>query len=118
MATAQAHRADRSAVQVEEAAKQLRDAVLRREYEGIEARIVVYCDAARDRLNTLKGEDLKNGDERGRAALNQALDLLEWTRLMLCVGRAACAGRLKRAAFAGRFLDPQAFRVPAIRFDL
>ncbi len=37
---------------------------------------------------------------------------------MLCVDRDACARRLKRAAFAGRFLGYQAPLVSEIRFDL
>ena len=96
-----------------EAARALRHAVSCQEYEGIESRILAYCDAVREHLETLTGQH-----SRRRGALTQALDFLEWTRLMLCAGRAACSGRLERAAFAGRYLGTPAAHAPGINLDL
>jgi hypothetical protein len=113
MATARIHPADRTQETLEEAAKRLRHAVAEHAYSAVEPHIAAYCDAVRDRLATLPGQDA-----RCRGALTNALDLLEWARLMLCARRAICADQFERAAFADRYLGPQFPPTPGMLIDL
>ena len=113
MATEQVRLADSNLHSLNEAAKLLRHAITHQEYEGIESRIVAYCDAVREHLESLTGQH-----SRRRGALTQALDFLEWTRLMLSAGRAAYSGRLERAEFAGRYLGAPAPHTHGIDLDL
>jgi hypothetical protein len=112
--TGQPPRDDSGQDSLNETAELLRHAVRYQEYEGLDSRILAYCDAVREQLDTLTGQHV-----RRRVVLMQTLDFLEWTRLMLCAGRAAYAGRLERAAFAGRYLGaPPSPATPAINLDL
>jgi hypothetical protein len=113
MATAQVHPADRIQDSLEKAAQRLRHAVCAQEYGSVELHIIAYCDAVRDRLATLPGQD-----SRCRGAMTQALDLLEWVRLMLCTRRAMTADQFERAAFADRYLGPQTPPTPGMLLDL
>ena len=71
---------------------------------------MAYCDAARGHLNTLPPKS-----SRHQAALTHVLDFLDWSRLMLCAGRAANSQRLKRAALADRYLGPHSSTAPTTR---
>jgi thioredoxin-like negative regulator of GroEL len=97
---------------LEKAEKLLRHAATYQEYDRVDARIAAYCDAARQHLAALTVRD-----SRHRAALTHVLDVLEWSRLMLCAGYAAQSQRLQRAVRADRFLGPQTFSAPTTRLD-
>ncbi len=98
----------------ENAENQLRHAVTYRHFREVDSRVTAYCGEADRQLRALGA-----GDARHKALLAHVLDVLEWTRLMLCAGRAACAAKLERAETIDRYLGTQtADSMPATRFDL
>jgi hypothetical protein len=99
---------------LESAENLLRHAVIYRQFREVDLRVVAYCNEADRHLKSLPERDMKH-----RVLLTHVLDVLEWTRLMLCAARAACAAKLERAVTIDRYLGTQtAESQPATRFDL
>lgn len=80
----------------------LRYAVTYRRFQEVDSRIHAYCEEADRQLQTLSA-----GDTRHKATLARVLETLEWTRLMLCAARTACAAKVERAALIDRYLGTQ-----------
>jgi hypothetical protein len=98
----------------ENAENLLRHAVTYRHFREVDSRILAYCQEADRQLQLLPDHDV-----RRRALLTRVLDVLEWTRLMLCAARAACSAKLERAVMIDRYLGAQiAEPRPATRIDL
>jgi hypothetical protein len=87
---------------LESAETQLRQAVIYRQFRDVDSRLSAFCAEAERRLRTLN-----EGDARHKSTLVHVLDTLEWTRLMLCAARTACAAKLERAALIDRYLGTQ-----------
>jgi hypothetical protein len=80
----------------------LRRAVIYRQFREVDSRVAAFCAEADRQLGTLTP-----GDARHKATLVRVLDTLEWTRLMLCAARTACAAKVERAALIDRYLGTQ-----------
>ena len=98
----------------ETAESQLRHAVTYRQLREVDSRIHAYCTEADRELS-----GLPEHDPRRRDLLTRVLDVLEWTRLMLCAARESCAARLERATMIDRYLGTQTPAArPETHFDL
>lgn len=89
------------------AERELRTAIAYQEYGEVVSRIDAYCEAARSHLETLSSQD-----SRHRVCLARVLDVLEWTRLMICTARATCGDRLERVDLLDRYLQSQGTVAP------
>ena len=98
----------------ESAEARLREAVIYRQFREVDSRVVAFCAEADRHLQKLTA-----GDARHKATLTRVLDTLEWTRLMLCAARTACAAKVERAALIERYLGTQTSEpLPATQLDL
>ena len=98
----------------ENAESQLRHAVTYRQLREVDSLINAYCAEADRELSALPEHD-----PRRRDLLTRVLDVLEWTRLMLCAARESCAARLERATMIDRYLGTQTpAPLPDTHFDL
>jgi hypothetical protein len=92
----------------------LRRAVIYRQLREVDSHIYAYGAEADRELKALPDHD-----RRRRDLLTHVLEVLEWSRLMLCAARDSCAARLERATLIDRYLGTQ---TPAPRpeshFDL
>jgi hypothetical protein len=102
MAAPTHYRKEKQPAAFETAESRLRHAVIYREFRDVDSHVLAFCTEADRQL-----EQIPSGEARHKAVLRHVLDTLEWTRLMLCAARTACAAKLERAALIDRYLGTQ-----------